>query len=99
MDQGLNLIRSPRLTWSDTSSKSARPAKDFESCETVSITESAQSSLVQRLAHLFAFNLSTPQHLNFYTTPVRLELGPVVSGRGSNADSSRCEFGLRAGSA
>src|SRR5205823_1060700 len=34
-----NPIRSPRLTWSDTSSKSARPAKDFESCETVSITE------------------------------------------------------------
>jgi len=25
-----NPIRSPRLTWSDTSSKSARPAKDFE---------------------------------------------------------------------
>ena len=31
-----------RLTWSETSSKSARPAKDFESCETVSIAESAQ---------------------------------------------------------
>jgi hypothetical protein len=42
------------LTWSDTSSKSARPAKDFESCETVSIAESAQCPLVQRLA----------QHLN-----------------------------------
>jgi predicted RNase H-like HicB family nuclease len=27
------------LTWSETSSKSARPAKDFESCETVSIAE------------------------------------------------------------
>jgi hypothetical protein len=27
---------------SDTSSKSARRAKDFESCETVSIAESAQ---------------------------------------------------------
>src|SRR6266542_3418890 len=37
-----NLIRSPRLTWSETSSNSARPAKDFESCETVSIAESAQ---------------------------------------------------------
>src|SRR6266513_359058 len=73
-----NPIRSPRLTWSDTSSKTARPAKDFESCETVSIAESAQCSLVQRLAQLFAFNLSTPQHLNFYTTLVRLELGPVV---------------------
>ena len=35
-------IRSPRLTWSDTSSKSTRPTKDFESCETVSIAESAQ---------------------------------------------------------
>src|SRR5438270_9968994 len=43
-------IRSPRLTWSDTSSKSDRPAKDFESCETVGITESAQCSLAQRLA-------------------------------------------------
>ncbi len=42
-----NLIRSPRLTWNDTSSKSARPAKDFESCETVSITESAQCPLVR----------------------------------------------------
>src|SRR5256885_5483417 len=41
-----NPIRSPRLTWSETSSKSARPAKDFESCETVSITESAQCPLV-----------------------------------------------------
>src|SRR6266496_3393064 len=47
-----NPIRSPRLTWSDTSSKSARPANDFESCETVSITESAKCSLVQRLAQL-----------------------------------------------
>src|SRR5438270_492143 len=47
-----NPIRSPRLTWSDTSSKSARPAKDFESCETVSITESAQCSLVRRPAQL-----------------------------------------------
>jgi hypothetical protein len=27
------------IDWSDTSSKSARPAKDFESWETVSITE------------------------------------------------------------
>jgi hypothetical protein len=26
-----NPIRTPRLTWSETSSKSARPAKDFES--------------------------------------------------------------------
>src|SRR5437773_6896147 len=40
-------IRSPRLTWSETSSKSARPAKDFESCETVSIAESAQCPLVR----------------------------------------------------
>src|SRR5256885_10653450 len=47
-----NPIRSPRLTWSETSSKSARPAKDFESCETVSIRESAQCSLVRRLAQL-----------------------------------------------
>src|SRR5690349_18521678 len=47
-----NPIRSPRLTWSDTSSKSARPAKDFESCETVSIAESAQCPLVHRPVQL-----------------------------------------------
>jgi hypothetical protein len=35
------------LTWSETSSKSARPANDFESCETVSIAESAQCPLVR----------------------------------------------------
>src|SRR5712672_3134149 len=34
------------------SSKSARPAKDFESCETVSIAESAQCSLVRCPAQL-----------------------------------------------
>src|SRR5438128_3406655 len=92
-----NPIRSPRLTWSETSSKSARPAKVFESCETVSIAESAQCPLVRCPAQLFALNFSTPHHLSFYTTPVRLELGPVVSGRGGNADSSRGEFGFRAG--
>jgi hypothetical protein len=54
MDQDSDLIRSPRLTWSDTSSKSARPAKDFESCETVSIAESAQCSLVRRPAQLLS---------------------------------------------
>src|SRR5882724_11064229 len=47
-----NPIRSPRLTWSDTSSNSARAAKDFESCETVSIAESAQCSLVRCPAQL-----------------------------------------------
>src|SRR5437879_4541088 len=47
-----NPIRSPRLIWSDTSSKSARPAKDFESCETVSIAESAQCPLVRYPAQL-----------------------------------------------
>jgi hypothetical protein len=40
------------LTWSDTSSKSAWPAKDFESCETVSIAESAQCPLVRCRAQL-----------------------------------------------
>jgi hypothetical protein len=35
------------LTWSDRSSKSARPANDFESWETVSIAESAQCPLVR----------------------------------------------------
>src|SRR5205823_7108768 len=52
-----NPIRSPRLTWSETSSKSARPAKDFESCETVSIPESAQCSLVRRPAQLSVASL------------------------------------------
>src|SRR6478736_1160066 len=47
-----NPIRSPRLTWSDTLSKSAWPAKDFESCETVSIAESAQCPLVRCPAQL-----------------------------------------------
>src|SRR5437773_9018617 len=47
-----NPIRSPRLTWSETSSKSARPAKDFESCETVNIAESAQCPLVRYPAQL-----------------------------------------------
>src|SRR5256714_14765281 len=47
-----NPIRSPRLTWSETSLKSARPAKDFESCETVSIAESAQCCLVRCPAQL-----------------------------------------------
>src|SRR5207247_4569323 len=54
-----NPIRSPRLTWSDTSSKSARPAKDFESCETVSITESAQCPLVQCPAQLLNHELTS----------------------------------------
>src|SRR6058998_3496959 len=40
-------LAAARLTWSDTSSKSGRPAKDFESCETVSIAESAQCPLVR----------------------------------------------------
>ena len=35
-------LAAARLTWSDTSLKSARPAKDFESWETISIAESAQ---------------------------------------------------------
>jgi hypothetical protein len=47
------IIRLPLAgTWSDTSSKSARPAKDFESCETVSIAESAQCPLVRCSAQL-----------------------------------------------
>jgi hypothetical protein len=40
------------LTWSETSSKSAQPAKDFESWETVSIAESAQCPLVRCPAQL-----------------------------------------------
>jgi hypothetical protein len=39
------------LTWSDTSSKSGRPAKDFESCETVSMAESAQFDARQLVSH------------------------------------------------
>src|SRR5438034_5023462 len=47
-----NPIRSPRLAWSETSSNSAWPPKDFESCETVSIAESAQCPLVRCPAQL-----------------------------------------------
>jgi len=32
-------LAAARLTWSETSLKSARPAKDFERCETVSIAK------------------------------------------------------------
>src|SRR5437773_2822119 len=49
-----NPIRSRRLTWSETSSKSARPAKDFESCKTVNIAESAQCPLVRCPAQLLS---------------------------------------------
>src|SRR5438552_6175960 len=45
-------LAAARLTWSDTPSKSARPAKDFESWETVSIAESAQCPLVRFPAQL-----------------------------------------------
>jgi len=48
------------LTWSETSSKSARLAKDFESCETVSIAESAPCPLVRCPAQL-ATCLATPK--------------------------------------
>jgi hypothetical protein len=51
-----SLRNGTRLTWRDTSSKSARPAKDFESCETVSIAESAQRSLVRCPAQLVSHN-------------------------------------------
>src|SRR5213080_3067911 len=67
-----NPIRSPRLTWSETSSNSARPAKDFESCETVSITESAQCSLVRCPAQLVNHE-STRMDTNH-------EMNPSVSG-------------------
>ena len=88
------------LTSGDTSSKSARPAKDFESCETVSIAESAQSSLVRcrsqlsvapevkrRLSQDFAdvaFDLSSVTHGN-------LSPGQIVfcgtNGAGSSTDA------------
>jgi len=42
------------------SSKSARPAKDFESCETVSIAESAQCSLVRCPAQLVWRDQTSP---------------------------------------
>src|SRR5216117_2015694 len=71
MDQGLNLIRSPRLTWSETSSKSARPAKDFESWETVSIAESAQCPLVRCPAQLVNHE-STRMNTNHKSICVRL---------------------------
>ena len=59
---------SKRLTWSDTSSNSSRPANNFESCETVSIAESAQRSLV----------LSLAQHLNHEFTLIDAN-GPTVA--------------------
>jgi len=43
-------LAAARLTWSETSSKSARSTKDFESCETVSIAESAQCSSQDNLS-------------------------------------------------
>ena len=43
-------LAAARLTCSETSLKSARPAKDFESCETVSIAESAQCSSQDNLS-------------------------------------------------
>ncbi len=45
-------LAAARLTWSEMSSKSARPAKDFESWETVSIAERAQFFLVRCRAQL-----------------------------------------------
>src|SRR5437660_710707 len=75
-----NPIRSPRLTWSDTSSKSARPAKDFESWETVSIAESAQCCLVRRLAQLLSREQTSPylrivdvKELQAFTWPARID--------------------------
>src|SRR6266404_1457566 len=64
-----NPIRLPRLTWSDTSSKSARPAKDFESWETVSITESAQCSLVRRLVQLRVAHTDLDHDLYLFRDP------------------------------
>ena len=70
--------RSPRLTWSDTSSKSARPANDFESCETVSITESAQCSLVRCPAQLVNHE-STSLHV-IMTRQARMDTNRRCSG-------------------
>jgi hypothetical protein len=56
-------LAAARLTWSETSSKSARPAKDFESCETVSIAESAECSLVRCTAQLVNYE-STRMNTN-----------------------------------
>src|SRR5205807_5104964 len=64
-----NPIRSPRLTCSETSSKSARPAKDFESWETVSISESAQCSLVRRLAQLRVSHTDLDHDRNLFRYP------------------------------
>jgi hypothetical protein len=46
------------LTWSETSSKSARPAKDFESCETVSIAAARSVPLFDTHRN----SLTTNQH-------------------------------------
>jgi len=80
MDQDWNLIRSPRLTWSDTSSKSARPANDFESWETVSIAESAQCSLVRCLMQLLSRD-----HTSFYA---RIDIFFPVNGNGDYGRSA-----------
>jgi hypothetical protein len=94
------------LTWSETSSKSARPAKDFESCETVSIPESAQFPLVLCLAQQLNHE-STSLHM-ITDRQARMDTnrrcsGGCVSRKALNratsyrADSSRGEFGFRAG--
>ena len=76
--------------------KSARPAKDFESCETVSIAESAQCSLVRGLAQLV-------NHESTRVNTNRCCNGGCVSRKSLNlatsyhADSSRGEFGFKAG--
>src|SRR5256885_4077397 len=64
-------IGRPRLTWSGTSSKSARPANDFESCETVSIAESAQCPLVRPPAQLLLLS-SRRSRTKTDATPTRL---------------------------
>ena len=53
-------LAAARLTWSETSSKSARSTKDFESCETVSIAENAQWPLVRCPAQLVSYNQTSP---------------------------------------
>jgi len=84
------------LTSGDTSSKSARPAKDFESCETVSIAESAQCPLVRCLAQLVNHE-STQMNTNRRCSGgcvSRKSLNLAIS---CNTDSSRGEFGFKAG--
>src|SRR5436190_16615395 len=80
--QARHRSRSPRLTWSETSSKSARPAKDFESWGTVSIAESAQCPLVRCPAQLVNHESTrmNTNHKSICLRPGSIDRWPVHAG-------------------